>query len=1251
MGKSRIKWTGQQARAIKARGSDVLVTASAGTGKTAVLSGRCVDIVSDKSMCPDVLSILVLTFTEKAAEEMRSRIAGQLKDAYLESSDKNLRRQLMLLAGADISTIHSFCKRLITEYFYKLGLDPSFGIIDEDEQKLIQADVLEKTIDWAWQQEDMRQGLEELFYRRDLRINEGFASKIIQLSGFLDSVVQRDRWYERAILLAQACGEEESSLGEKQKRIIAKKLAEILNRLKHAQRIYEDNVQAGQWTVKCQEKFIEPVEQCIEFSNAAQWEKCSAFIRDFKKPMVNKPKDAPKAIAELIQKAVKRAMELFRGLSSQASLNPDYLEKVGVSAGLQTKVMIELVRKFDEYYSQSKRKINCLDFHDLEHYALKLLSEAGDSEEQLNPSETALSLRRKYRYIFVDEYQDINPVQQNILDLLKSGDNVFEVGDVKQSIYAFRGAEPKIFLEHIKSASTDLKNPANGLRVDLNSNWRSDSGILDFVNRVFGRIMISPLANVDYDESAKLRPGTQDSDKQKTEIQKNVVELHILDESSEAVETDQDEQSEETGDVRFCDTVTSTERQAAMIAKRIKEIVGADTGKAEFQIYDKAQDEYRDVEYRDIVILMRSPSKRVNEYAEVLRLASVPVSCERAGGYFEKTEISDCMSLLKVLDNPQRDIELAAILRSWFFNISDSQLAKIKLHGRKEPKCRNFYDCVLSYSQAGKDKTLAEKLTKVLKQLSQWRQLGRRGHIADLIWQFLQQSGYLWFVSALSNGSSRRANLLKLHDRAIQFEGFASSGPTASLRRFVEFIEKTEQAGADWDNAEPQAEAENAVRIMSVHKSKGLEFSVVFLAELENVFNTRDITNDCLAETEDALGLQIIDRTTNSKVSSLAHQVISEAKGSTNLAEEMRILYVAMTRARERLILSGSIKGGKCRDIIRLGYTAGSKSLPAWLLRDCKSHLEWILCGLSDQKILHESFETETAGPFSQQQLFSIKVYGQGELEGLGNDINRLRNNKTKRSFMGARKIKAKPKTSKLFELVKKSLSWSYSFAELWRIAAKQSVTQMTNQNDEYAHLDFSKALERRPKAVSSAESAKSVDSRLIGTATHLLISRLDLTGKITQEAIEEVKEKLIKEGAIVESVAEHIDTNSIMRFFQSDLGQKVIEPANKVRREWPFSIGIPASQISNTEDLEISSGDDDIVIVQGIVDMVVETVDGLLVIDFKTDHISSGQVSERGEFYRGQLELYGQAAENILGADTVRKCLWFLGPGCAYEI
>ncbi|MCK5172410.1 MAG: UvrD-helicase domain-containing protein, partial [Planctomycetes bacterium] len=484
-------------------------------------------------------------------------------------------------------------------------------------------------------------------------------------------------------------------------------------------------------------------------------------------------------------------------LADLAVINPKYEQVVTPLANLQTKTMLELVRRFNRQYAKVKQQTNCLDFADLEHNMIKLL--------ETSPK-TAELLRRQFRYIFVDEYQDTNNLQQGILEKISRPDNVFVVGDIKQSIYAFRQAKPEIFLNRL-----NLADKTSAIRVDLADNFRSRSQVLNFANTIFERIMTAPVASIDYDEKAILKAGF-DYDQPATKTP--FVELNLIDE-----EADTEPNSE----------VTLRQRQAAQIAQKIQSIVGT------FDVYDKQTKKYRPSEYRDIVILMRAPSATIADYIDILRLAAIPVQSKSNAGYFEATEISDIISTLKILDNPQRDIELASVLRSPIFNTTDTELALIRNHAETTAPdtTPSFYDCLLTYADSGPDETLREKLNCILDRLNTWRTIARRSSLADLIYLIYRQTGHLAFVSALPNGKQRKANLLKLHDRAIQFESFTTNPRTASLARFVEFLEKLSDENHDWAPAQPDNTAADAVRIMSVHNSKGLEFPVVFLADLD----------------------------------------------------------------------------------------------------------------------------------------------------------------------------------------------------------------------------------------------------------------------------------------------------------------------------------------------------------------------------------------------------------------------------------
>ncbi len=1205
MSQSKVKWTTQQNRAITEHGRNVFVSASAGTGKTAVLSGSCVNVVTNTSACPDVWSVLVVTFTEMAAEEMRSRIAKQLRLEMETTADaalrRHLRHQLILLGAADISTIHSFCKRIITEHFYEIGLDPTFGIIDADEAKLLKTEILEKTIDWAWKQNNIADALRLLMTRRDLRMMEGFPATIIEISYFLDGVVSRDNWLERAKVLAETVDPFATDIAQVQKRVVTDKLQEAISRLEFALNIYNKLNLSGEWAAKCRKNYIEPVRQCLESFKKGRWE--------FERPRVSKPNDV--AQADFIGKIVGDALDSVKELKNLAVLNPEYLNKFTGAIGTQTKVLIELVRHFDESYRQAKQAINCLDFADLEHYALRLLT-----DEKSKPSQTALKLRKKYKYVFVDEYQDINDVQQAIIDMVGSPGNVFAVGDPKQSIYRWRGARPEIFIDNLKLASTKPSGKL-GLRVDLQDNFRSVKQILDFANKVFSRIMTAPFAGIDYDESAHLKPYSQDT----AQIERSPsVELHILDEAKNNPD------AAPLGDRRL---------QAAMIAQRIKQLVDADSNE---RIIDKETKKPRPVEYRDIVVLMRALAGK-SDFVEALRMEGIPVSCDAAAGYFEATEIADMLCLLKVLDNPRRDIELAAALRSPFFSFTDTELAGIRLNSKKNNRDVSFYDCAISLCKSGDE--LANKLTKAIAILDDWRTVARRGRLAELIWHIYRQAGYLSFVCALPDGPARRANLLKLHDRAIQFEGFAGNSGVPSLTRFIVFLEKLIAAGEDWSKPQPEAGTGNTVRIMSIHKSKGLEFPVVFVADLDSKFNKKDSSRECVLDENLTLGLKIIDAENNSRLDSLAYQVIEEQNRRKSLAEEMRILYVAMTRAMNRLILIGCKDRDSCKNAIIVAHSFAGQSIPSWHLDTYQNHLDWILSSLGNEQMLHQVFQTGLTTQTTQDNLFSVQFYGRPELEKLSvllqsSKQGKIINNKSSNINL------------KNIAKLKETLNWQYPFGDAPSLPAKRTVTQWTHRNDEFTKIDYSLAFDRKPKAVLAT---KQIDGRAIGTATHLVISKLDLTKPVTTEAVTRLIEELVENGAIVKEMASQVNTDSIAKFFKSELGQTVLSKSNTVLREWPFTFAVPASQWTEPQMQNAVRGTQDFIIVQGIIDLLVKTPEGQVVIDFKTDDVSADGATKRAAIYRGQLDLYAQAATVITGDNILSKWLYFLRPAIPVKI
>ncbi|MCK4999065.1 MAG: PD-(D/E)XK nuclease family protein, partial [Anaerohalosphaera sp.] len=580
-----------------------------------------------------------------------------------------------------------------------------------------------------------------------------------------------------------------------------------------------------------------------------------------------------------------------------------------------------------------------------------------------------------------------------------------------------------------------------------------------------------------------------------------------------------------------------------------------------------------------------------------------------------------------------RDIDLAAVLRSPLFNFSETDLAKIRCHDKTQNTKRNLFCSITDYAETGLDNDLRSTVSKTLEQITNWRQAAHRKSLADLIWEIYRHTNYLSFVSALPNGSQRRSNLLKFHDRAIQFESFIGSSRSTSMSRFVEFIEKLLDQGQDWAPAQPENETQNAVRIMSVHRSKGLEFPIVFLADLQKRFNLSDSIGDCLFDSENALGLRIVEPNSRTKLTSIAHQVIAEKKHRTMIAEEMRILYVALTRARERLILVGSQKSDSAAKLIRSASLADAAPLPDFIINSARKHFDWILSALACGPQLCNLFDIDTPVANDDRNLYSAILSDQDELN---YSIQTLQNRtEPKQTDLSSANLPAE-----MMHKLKESLTWKYPFAPVTDMPAKTSVSKLTHREDEYVQKNFSDAFTRTPKAIEDSEPSHRADRKLIGTATHLIIEKLDLNESISEDSIRKTANSLSEGGYIPQNLLDHIEYNKIMAFFSTDIGKLVFDPANTVEREWPFTFAHP-TEVENEN-----------TIVQGIIDMLIKTPQGLIIIDFKTDNVNTKpQIDQRTQTYQDQLKHYADAASKILNTNIKAAYLHFLQPSKTIKI
>ncbi|MCE5340623.1 MAG: helicase-exonuclease AddAB subunit AddA [Planctomycetaceae bacterium] len=1199
-----MNWTKGQQQAIESSSGDITVAASAGTGKTTVLSQRAVRILGAQELCPDVSDILVLTFTDAAAGEMRQRIAQNLKDAAQKSKNIHLRKQLLMLDSADISTIHSFCKRIIGQHFHRLGLDPAFRVMDADESELIKREILARVTEDAWN--DMPEGMQQLLNGRPVsNPKTNFLNCIVSISDFLDTVVSRQEWFDRAGVFNDAVVAAASDAFKNQKQDILGKLKNIKQRFEWSLKL-DEKITNGHWAEQIQSECFGPVVLAIDFLEKDDLPSFIEVLNSFEGfKWNNKPKTCSSELREFVLGAAIKAIKDFKYLPTLAILNPEYQRLVAGGCSVQTKVLVELVKRFDSAYKTAKQQLGSVDFSDLERYMLALLCENGDVDSG-TASDIALHLQKKYKYIFVDEYQDINPVQQKIIDMLCGSAKVFVVGDVKQSIYAWRGADCGLFVKRLSSSGGDETKS----RVDLNENFRSRPGILNFVNEIFSRIMTESVAAIDYDQNAALKPFKTSQD-----LGRPDVEMMVVDEDSQADDDDENEKDESgiSSEAINCRALT--------VANRIKELIEVE----KFQVFDKSLNAYRPCRYSDIVILTRAFAQRASNYVQVLRLANIPVVSDSSAGYFATTEITDMLSLLQVLDNPRQDIPLAAVLRSPLFGVTEAQLAETKTQNKEK---EDFYSAIESCASQNP----AGKIADVLRTLDNWRTLARQSSLADLIWRIYTQTDYPAFVSALPGGSQRRSNLLKLHQRAIQFENFTSSFNVVSLSRFVDFLQKLLDAGGDWAPAEPDSCAANAVRVMSIHKSKGLEFPIVFLVETNRRFQGGGHSSDCITDASNTIGLKIIENA--SKLSSLTWQLIRERQRKQTLSEEMRILYVALTRAKDKLIISGAAKNEKCVQLISNGGLCDGEKLPDWLIEDAVNELDWIMLALASYKKLQSSFELPVEIDSKDGNLFDLKIFSSQEISQLANQMFK------KHSASRYETIKIPAADNSLLGKIEQRLNWNYPFVDFAGIKAKQSVTSIAHGDLEYAESDCNYLFESFDK------SANSSGGLVIGSATHLVIKNIELTDGVNVNTINQTIESLVSSKYITKEIAGKINSRSVLDFFNSELGKLVRDGKNKIMREWPFTYAASVWELYP----EMKNYQDEKIIVQGIIDMLVQTPDGAVIIDFKTDRVKPEDIQQRAEKYVSQIKWYCKAAGKILGLEKVEGHLYFLNANKSFK-
>jgi ATP-dependent helicase/nuclease subunit A len=1290
-------WTDEQWQAITARGQDILVAAAAGSGKTAVLVERIIKRITESEDPVDVDRLLIVTFTNASAAEMKKRIGEAIeKELIHEPGSLYLRRQLSLLNRASISTLHSFCMEVLRRNYYKLDLDPKFRIADSTEADLLREEVLEELFEENYSHKDSVNFYKLVDCFSTDRTDQDLKNLVLKLYDFSRSHPFPEQWLKQ---MANQYGAEEGT-EEADNEVfdysfwtsdiledIGLQLEGLFELLQQGMKITQEPAGPAPYAENLEQDLLQ-----IKSLSRASKDSWSALYDAFQELNHGRLKackgdeydkslqDKVKAIREQVKKHLNTLKEelFMRTLD-------DYVDDIKKMAPLMH-TLANLITTFGQRYMKIKQQKALVDFSDLEHYCLDVLRDTDSSTERLIPSEAANEYRNKFVEVLVDEYQDTNQVQESILKLVTQGDsgkgNLFMVGDVKQSIYRFRLAEPGLFLSKYKQfSSTKSQNTGSqgiekGLRIDLARNFRSRAEVLDGTNFIFKQIMNETVGEIKYDEEAELKLGADYPASNKMPIELLLIDRNMGNEEAEEngsftrefadENRENEEEREGEGEGSSVDQennaldqaeLETVQLEARLMAQNIKELIGTD-GRKPFQVYETKQKILRPIHYRDIVILLRSASSWAPTIVEEFKQQGIPVYAELSTGYFDATEVAVMMSLLKVIDNPFQDIPLASVLRSPIVGLSEDEMAEIRI----QKKTGSYYEAFSSFlrectEEVEYNQALLSKLTKFNGHLEKWRTRARQGSLSELIWQLYRETGYFDFVGGMPGGNQRQANLRALYDRAKQYESTTFRG----LFRFLRFIERMQDRGSDLGTARALGEQEDVVRVMTIHKSKGLEFPVVFMAGLSKMFNRQDLNSKFLLHKELGIGSKFIDPTLRISYPMLPQLTIKKRMQMELLAEEMRVLYVALTRAKEKLFLIGTVKNGKKL----LDQWSEHLTHPDWMLADyeranVKCYLDWIGPALIRHQHAQHLHQYESGGKASAgsntaqakeiynhpSSWFITQIDPQSLLK-----VNTERDKLNQTVQEALKNAQVVPIISEHQSFVSSALSWSYKNSSAQEHMAKQSVTELKRQKEWLSDNDSIQMTERvrstitnRPRFLQSSK----LSAAERGTAMHMVMQHIPLSRVLSKKDIGQYIEHMVEKELITFEQANEIDLQGIADFLEGNLGERLLK-ADQVQREIPFSLGIPAREVF----LDWQEYENETVLVQGVIDCLLVEDDGLVLIDYKTDAIRKrfkGGFEEAKpvmiERYQLQLTLYSRAIEQIWKKPLKEKYLYFFDGG-----
>ncbi|MDO4294282.1 MAG: helicase-exonuclease AddAB subunit AddA [Eubacteriales bacterium] len=1219
-----MKFTPDQQRVIDLRGCNILVSAAAGSGKTAVLVQRIVELVCDPVRETDIDQLLVVTFTNAAAAQMRERITKALTErSEAEPDNEHLKKQLTLIHNARITTIHSFCLYLIKNHFNEIGLDPDFRTADEGEVRLLQQDVLAEVLE-----EQFAAGREQFLACVEYFAYDGREKRLEELIGRLHEFAGSYPWPETWLGLHRkdyALESWEELAGTEWFGQLLTETSELLE---------ECIAQTQESLQRCEEPdgpyfygtALEGDRELLEgLARRADRAQKSGAMEDYEAlqaamsglsfaALRAKKDDSVSAEKrEQVKAQRQRVKDLTAALAEKyfAAAPRDWLAECRL-ADAALEELVELTLLYGQRLTEKKREKNLLDFSDMEHMALRILLRT-DEDGRVSPTRTALEYREQFSEILIDEYQDSNLVQEYLLQSISGEDggrfNRFMVGDVKQSIYKFRLARPELFMEKF---DTYQKEGGSCVRVDLRRNFRSRRQVADCVNDLFLQIMHRSLGGVEYDGDAALYPaadfpepqgqddcpdgcpdgGTDDGQKGSPDPYEPELWVAATQESGQG----------------------ARRQEARMVAGRIRELVG------KLPVRDHETGQLRPASYRDIVILLRTTSGWDEDFKKVLEENGIPVFVTSKTGYFAATEVQTVLNFLRVLNNPLQEIPLFGVLRSPVGGFTDRELALLK--ASDDTGKGRLFDCMekIAGEETPGDPELAEKCRDFLAFLSRFRELAVYLPIHRLMERFLEETGYLYTVSALPGGAQRRINVEMLLARAESFEKTSYSG----LFHFVRYIEQLERFDIDYGETGASDENADVVRIMSIHKSKGLEFPVCIVAGLSKRFNRQDSAQPVLMDMDLGLALDWVDPAARVRRTTLKKNLLARKLASDSLGEELRVLYVALTRPEEKLILTASCK--EDRLLKEQEQSGGGGSFSAVRLREAGSFYDlvlpaWQSCGRpvrvqEESGILREELACEAAEQNARQRLLTDPDPELGERE-----LNALRE----------RLCRPYPHENLSGLFVKTTVS------ELKKAGMREEAEegrQLFAQEEVIPYL---------PRFVKEREEEISGTTR--GSAYHRLLELFPFADgtegkRWTADGVAEVIAQKRESRELSAEFARAVSPGRIAAFLESPLAGRMAKAARagKLWREQPFVLGIPASR------LDSAFPETETVLIQGIIDAFFEEEDGLVLLDYKTDAVSGPeQLVQR---YRVQLDYYEQALNRLTGRRVKERLIYSFALG-----